>query len=463
LKTFLQSLLDQNKGLDFKSKYQILIYTMFSSILSFSFPYDSILSSSIVLSIAPTFSSDDAAVSEAYAQPYTETVKRRNLTIDLGNGTTTNAELTIPAEGNGSFPGVLLIPGSGAVDMNGTGGFILIDNETGSKIYPETQIYFQLAEYLTDRGFVVLRYDKRGVGSNFTIPDNNVWGNVTFNALKQDAEKALSLLLEQPEVNATKGITLIGHSEGTTIAPRVAVDNPDKVKNVVLMAAVAHNLINDLLYFQFVETPILYAEKVLDKGHQGVLSIKEASEDPIFQDLGGVIIGRILNRTDVPDDQNKTTPLQPRGVNTSSDDVMSIQGELKPELVAAYENLTSPPASALSGKCLSDVICPLWARSHIALDSTLSMIGNISSSTSVLIMVGENDSQTPLQQALLLQQRLTEVNHPDHLIITYPDLGHVFSSSNEWITDLGPAEEYVLEDIFEWLASPAREAYEYSH
>jgi hypothetical protein len=34
----------------------------------------------------------------------------------------------------------------------------------------------------------------------------------------------------------------------------------------------------------------------------------------------------------------------------------------------------------------------------------------------------ENDSQTPPGQALLLQQRLTEVNHPDHLIITYPDL-----------------------------------------
>lgn len=51
----------------------------------------------------------------------------------------------------------------------------------------------------------------------------------------QDAGTALSVLLQQPEVNATKKATLIGHSEGTTIAPRVAVENPDKVKNVVLM------------------------------------------------------------------------------------------------------------------------------------------------------------------------------------------------------------------------------------
>ena len=29
----------------------------------------------------------------------------------------------------------------------------------------------------------------------------------------------------------------------------------------------------------------------------------------------------------------------------------------------------------------------------------------------------ENDSQTTPGQALLLQQRLTEVNHPDHMMI----------------------------------------------
>ncbi|MGB8934470.1 MAG: hypothetical protein WCC17_05125 [Candidatus Nitrosopolaris sp.] len=43
--------------------------------------------------------------------------------------------------------------------------------------------------------------------------------------------------IQQPEVDA-KRISLIGHSEGTVIAPRVAVDNPTKVKNIVLIAAV---------------------------------------------------------------------------------------------------------------------------------------------------------------------------------------------------------------------------------
>ena len=88
------------------------------------------------------------------------------------------------------------------------------------------------------------------------------------------------------------------------------------------------------------------------------------------------------------------------------------------------------------------------------------MIGNVSSNTSILILEGENDSLTPLNQALLLQQRLSEVNHPDHQIIVYPDLGHGFVPSNQWVTSHGQMEEYVFQDLFEWLTSPAREVNE---
>ena len=56
----------------------------------------------------------------ALAQQYIQTIKYRNLVIDLGNGVKTNAQLTFPAVGKGPFPGVLLIHGSGAFDKNGT-------------------------------------------------------------------------------------------------------------------------------------------------------------------------------------------------------------------------------------------------------------------------------------------------------------------------------------------------------
>jgi hypothetical protein len=40
-----------------------------------------------------------------YAQSDLQTIKYRNIVIDLGNGLKTNAQLTIPAVGNGPFPG----------------------------------------------------------------------------------------------------------------------------------------------------------------------------------------------------------------------------------------------------------------------------------------------------------------------------------------------------------------------
>ena len=59
--------------------------------------------------------------------------------------------------------------------------------------------------------------------------------------------------------------------------------------------------------------------------------------------------------------------------------------------------------------------CPIWIESEYALQANLDIIGNISSNTRILILQGENDIQTPIQQGFLLQQKLTDVGHPDHI------------------------------------------------
>jgi alpha-beta hydrolase superfamily lysophospholipase len=371
------------------------------------------------------------------AQQDLDTVKYRNIVIDLGNGLHTNAQLTIPAVGDGPFPGVLLVPGSGNVDMNETIGYVRIDNETGTKIYPPVRPFFQIAEYLSERGFVTLRYDKRGIGENNTILDSNVWGNVTSNDLKQDAEKALDVFIQQPEVDP-KRISIIGHSEGTIIAPRVAIDNPEKVKNLVLMGAVAQNF-SKIGEFQVVSLPLLYAKEVLDHTHDGLLSLKEANENPIFSFWAGNLT-LILT-------QNKQ--LNPE-YNTNNDIYLDIDNELKPILL---ENFKSQSVLKSAEKCTASNPCPIWIKSTYALPPNLDIIGNLSSNTSILILQGENETQTPLQQAFLLQQKLTDVGHPDHTLITYPNLGHIFYPSSQWITGAGPIEQYVLRDLYSWLES----------
>jgi uncharacterized protein len=355
----------------------------------------------------------------ALAQPFIQTVKYRDLVIDLGNGIQTNAQLTIPAVGNGPFPAVLLVHGSGSTDMNET-------------LSPDSEPLWQISHYLAERGFVVLRYDKRGVGANGTIIDPNIWGNVTFDDLKDDAAKALNVLVAQPEVDKNK-ITLIGHSEGTLIIPRLVIDlnnnnnnstgNLGNVANIVLMGVGAQNLI-DILHFQIVDNTLAYAHQVLDKDHTGSFLVREPIEHP---ELSQIIATHFGN---------------------STAGKVDIENQLKPLLEQVFENITSGDIEA---KCPAGT-CPIWLRSHSELEPTLDIIGNVSRSTSILILNGENDSQSNVQQAFLLEQRLTEVSHPDHTLITYPNLGHLFSPSSQWFTELGPIEYYVLSDLHEWLS-----------
>ena len=360
------------------------------------------------------------------AQPSVQTIKYRNLVIDLGNGVKTEAQLTIPAVGKGPFPAALLIPGAGPNNMNYT---------AGTNVKP----FWQLAEYLTERGFVVLRYDKRGTGDGGTIINNSLWGNMTYDDLKQDAEKAVNVLLQQPEVDPKK-ISLIGHSEGGEIATRVATANPDKVKNLVLMDA-RIQIPFDALYYGVVGLPLEYARQVLDKIHNGSFSLQKASHDQIFQTMVGSNTSLSLNQSL----HDGTKPLKSE-YNPKDDRYVNINAELKPILERRLENAFEAP------KCeRTELPCPIYLKSILGLKPTLSIIGNVSSSTGILILHGQNDSGSRVQQAFLLQQRLTELNHPDHTLVTYPDLGHVLYQSSEWVTSFGPIPEYVLADLYSWL------------
>jgi len=68
--------------------------------------------------------------------------------------------------------------------------------------------------------------------------------------------------MQQSEVDP-KRITIIGHSEGTLYAPRVAIDNPTKVKNIILMGTLAQNPVKVLYYYQVVSSPSEYARQIL--------------------------------------------------------------------------------------------------------------------------------------------------------------------------------------------------------
>ena len=269
----------------------------------------------------------------------------------------------------------------------------------------------------------------------------NVWGNNTVNDQIQDNKKALNILVQQPEVDP-KRVSIIGHSEGTLYAPIVAVDNSTKVNNIILMGVLAQNPVKDVEYYQDVSLPLEYVTQVLDKNHTGLISIQQMANDPVL--LKFLQLPQALLNTN---DTKGITAALIKNFGTSG--YINIDKQLKPFLIKDYENYIA--FNLL--KCNSIGICPILWRSLSNTPTNLSFIGNVSKSTGILMLNGENDSQTPVQQAFLLQQRLTDVNHPDHTLITYPNLGHAFYPSSQWQTQVGPIQPYVLADIYAWLES----------
>jgi uncharacterized protein len=407
------------------------------------------LNISIILSISVLCFMFCGLTLTGHAQSEVQTTKYRNMVIDLGNGLETNARLNLPATGDGPYPGILLVPGSGPIDMNETGGAVLIDNKTGSLIYPSARPFFDISEYLSERGFAVLQYDKRGIGANFTILDSNVWGNTTVNDLENDAQKALEALIQQPEVNSNS-ISLVGHSEGTMYVTRLAINNPDIVDNIVLMGPVALGY-REESYYQAVTLPILYAQQILDHNHNGFISVQEALKDRTFHSIPINLTQSLTQNITTIDG---TVAQLNHQYNMNNYTFISINDELKPRLI---DQLRLASVVTQDEKCGLKP-CPIWLKSQYSAIPNLDIISKVPFNTSILILNGKNDSQTPIQHALLLRQKLMQVRHPDHTLITYPDLGHLFYPSSPWITVAGgPMAPKVLEDLFHWLSDPVRD------
>ena len=388
-------------------------------------------------------------------QQLLQTIEKRDLTIvlDAREQIQTRAQLTLPAVGDGPFPAILLIHGSGAADMDGYIPPELSGTEDGARIF------LQIAEYLSERGFVVLRYDKRGSGENATIIDSNVFGNATVQRLQNDAEVALDVLLQQPEVD--KGnITLLGISEGTTIAPRIAAERSVNVKNIVLMSTASQTLY-EIMYANLVNRTIFFAQEEWDDNNDGLLSLQEVLAHPgayltVPADLPAdaaattSINTAINNNTMTPSNNsataanNTTMPhTQPvaqqqqwyPGLDANNDTLIEIDQELTPFALALFEQMATDP----------------WLQSHKEIAPNLVAIENLSPTIGILILQGEEDNQTYLEQALLLEQKLTQIRHPNHMLITYPGLGHTFHPAQGLLQPLGPVEDYVLADLHAWL------------
>ena len=143
----------------------------------------------------------------------------------------------------------------------------------------------------------------------------------------------MNVLIQQPEVDP-KRISILGHSEGTLYAPRVAIDNSTKVKNVILLATLAQNPVKVVEYATDVSLPLEYAMQVLDKNHTGLISIQQIANAPVL--LKFLPLSHSLLRAN---NTKAITTTIAKVFGTSGN--ISIDKQLKPMFVKNYENITS--------------------------------------------------------------------------------------------------------------------------
>jgi uncharacterized protein len=153
------------------------------------------------------------------APPYADETLFSEYELLVGSGEwALPATLTIPA-GEGPFPFVVLVHGSGPNDRNETLG--------------PNRPFQDLAWGLASQGIGVLRYEKRTKEHGPKMVD--MLDTLTPDEeTVQDAVAAVALLRETPEVHPDQ-IYLLGHSLGAILAPRIAMQSGN-LAGLILLA-----------------------------------------------------------------------------------------------------------------------------------------------------------------------------------------------------------------------------------
>jgi dienelactone hydrolase len=175
--------------------------------------------------------------------------------------------LTVPV-GEGPFPAVVLLQGSGPQDQDETIG--------------PNRPFKDLAWGLASRGIVVFRYVKRTKKYGVQSSDDPVRLTVEDETIS-DARAAVALVATQAKVDP-KQVYLLGHSLGAFLAPRIAAGDT-QIAGIVMLAANARPLekvvLEQIHYLAAMSgTPTEAEQKKIDAAEDGAKQIENADLKP---------------------------------------------------------------------------------------------------------------------------------------------------------------------------------------
>ena len=317
----------------------------------------------------------------------------QDVTFENKNANITLAGTFTCPKGDGPFPAVVLVTGSGPQDRNES----LLTHKP----------FLVISDYLTRNGIAVLRYDDRGVaksGGNFAA--------ATTEDFVTDAQAAVEYLKSRKEVDPKK-IGVAGHSEGGLIAPMVAVNSGD-VSFIILLAG-----------------PGLPGKNILLLQGKEIGIANGGKEDEIDKamKLNEKIYDAILSESDNAMAEKKIKAAYEEYYNSLNDEEKKDADKQKQMFAQGIQQLTSP-----------------WFRFFLKFDPR-PVLENVT--VPVLALNGEKDLQVPAKENLEeIDKALKIAGNKNYKIIMLPNLNHLFQTAKTG----SPSEYGNIEETFSPLA-----------
>ena len=291
--------------------------------------------------------------------------------------------LTTP-EGDGPFPVVVLISGSGPQNRD--------EELMGHKPF------LVLSDYFTRNGIAVLRYDDRGVGDS-----EGDFSTATSFDFANDADAAVAYLKSNFDFSA---IGLAGHSEGGVIAPIVANQSKD-VDFIILMAGSS-----------------LTGKEILNLQGALILGQTEISHEglEVYKKTQSTML-QIAVEIENDEEALKILSVVSKAYGDLSEQDQQIIGYNPETFEAALKALLSP-----------------WMRTFLTYDPRL-ILEQVT--IPVLAINGEKDLQVPPKENLSeIKAALERGENTDHEIHELKNLNHLFQTCETGaIGEYGTIEE----------------------
>jgi pimeloyl-ACP methyl ester carboxylesterase len=323
----------------------------------------------------------------------------------FNDGNTFAGTITYP-KGEGKFPAVVFITGSGAQNRD-------------EEIYG-FKIFRIIAEYLANNGIASLRYDDRGVGGS----KGKTVNESTTMDFAGDVGAAVDLLKTKEYIQSSS-IGLIGHSEGGIVAP-ITVTKRNDIAFIVLMAGTGVKGI-DIIKEQ--SKLIMKAENANDDDITGYILIMDMIYDNLVKEGNIKDLEKQLTQN-VEDSYDKMSVEEKKTIKNKDEYIQKTVDETIKQFSSKWMKyfLSYDPA-----KALEKVTIP------------------------VLMLFGGKDLQVPVNQNRKpMEDALIRAGNREYVVKVFPDANHLFQEAGT-----GSPNEYpqlpktfvpgFLEEITQWI------------